>query len=192
MNKKTSDSGFKEYKNVQEFPLRVDQLSRDEIVALYSEMRQEYKKLSISRGQLVRRRIEGKQNVLDLKRTLALVSSDVEAIEQERDKFQRSLQHSINVQGKMQTERDALSEHIQSLRQKLNATQSLISDFEVVYESVVTEERSLSGFFRLLQAAKRLLTTDLKELTMKRAEPEPIEEFLREDPASINRRLLDD
>lgn len=177
---------------MQEFPLRVDQLSRDEIVALYSEMRQEYKKLSISRGQLVRRRIEGKQNVLDLKRTLALVSSDVEAIEQERDKFQRSLQHSINVQGKMQTERDALSEHIQSLRQKLNATQSLISDFEVVYESVVTEERSLSGFFRLLQAAKRLLTTDLKELTMKRAEPEPIEEFLREDPASINRRLLDD
>ncbi len=177
---------------MQEFPLHIDQLSQDEIAALYSEMRQEYKKLSISRGQLVRRRIEGKQKVSDLKRTIASVSSEVEALERDRNKFQRSLQHSINVQGKMQGERDVLSQHVQSLRQKLNATNVLISDFEAVYESVLTEERSFSGFFRLLKAAKRLLTTDLKELTMKRAEPEPIEEFKREDQASINRRLLDD
>jgi len=192
------ESGFKEYKNVRAFPLRTDSLSRDELAALYADMRQNYKGLSISRSQLVRRRAEGKQKAAELKRSLNLMTSDLVALEAEREKLKQSLGRSVQTQGKIQQERDEMSVRVQSLRQKIDATNSLLSDFEEVYESVVSDERNLSGFWRLLQAAKRLLNTDLKSLMMKRAEPQPpdeiakIDEFKRETQADINRRLLDD
>ena len=102
--------------------------------------------------------------------------------------------HSVQLQGSIRTERDQLSTSVRDLKQQLNATTTLLDEFEDVYEEV-KDIRGISGFWRLLQAAKRLLTTDISQLTMKRAnvvnDDDDDNDFLKEDRASINRSLLD-
>ncbi|MEM9806831.1 MAG: hypothetical protein AAF959_16295 [Cyanobacteria bacterium P01_D01_bin.56] len=184
--------GFKEYRSVGEFPLHIQTLSRDDLEAAYHDMRQEYKRLSISRGQLVRRQTEAKTKVKTLKHSLAGVSTALDTLDQEKEILQKSLAHSVQLQGAVRAERDQLSSSVRDLKQQLDATANLLDDFESVYEEV-KDAKSIGGFWRLLQAAKRLLTTDISQLMMKRADvvPEEENEFLKEDQASINRSLLD-
>ena len=67
--------GFKEYRSVSEFPLHIQTLAREELEASYQDIREEYKRLSISRGQLVRRQTEAKAKVKTLRHSLVNVSS---------------------------------------------------------------------------------------------------------------------
>ena len=82
---------------------------------------------------------------------------------------------------------------MRDLKQQLDATTGLLDEFENVYEEV-RDSKGIGGFWRLLQAAKRLLTTDISQLMMKRADvvvEDDENDFLKEDQASINRSLLD-
>ena len=184
--------GFKEYRGVSEFPLHIHSLNRDELEATYQDIRQEYKRLSISRSQLVRRQTEAKTKVRTLKHSLSTVSSALDNLGQDKETLQKTLAHSVNLQNSIRTERDQLSGSVRELKQQLNATTSLLDEFETVYEEV-KDVRGIGGFWRLLQAAKKLLTTDISQLMMRRAEVVTDEEneFLKEDQASINRSLLD-
>ena len=186
--------GFKEYRSVSEFPLHIQTLAREELEASYQDIREEYKRLSISRGQLVRRQTEAKAKVKTLRHSLVNVSSALDTLSQDKETLQKTLAHSVQLQGSIRTERDQLSTSVRDLKQQLNATTTLLDEFEDVYEEV-KDIRGISGFWRLLQAAKRLLTTDISQLTMKRAnvvnDDDDDNDFLKEDRASINRSLLD-
>lgn len=186
--------GFKEYRSVSEFPLHIQTLAREELEASYQDIREEYKRLSISRGQLVRRQTEAKAKVKTLRHSLVNVSSALDTLSQDKETLQKTLAHSVQLQGSIRTERDQLSTSVRDLKQQLNATTTLLDEFEDVYEEV-KDSRGISGFWRLLQAAKRLLTTDISQLTMKRAnvvnDDDDDNDFLKEDRASINRSLLD-
>ena len=184
--------GFKEYRSVGDFPLHTQTLTRDELEASYQDIRQEYKRLSISRGQLVRRQTEAKTKVKTLKHSLANVSSALDTLSRDKETLQKSLSHSVQLQGSIRTERDHLSSSVRDLKQQLNATTNLLDEFEAVYEEV-KDNKGIGGFWRLLQAAKKLLTTDISQLMMKRAEvvTDEDDDFLKEDQASINRSLLD-
>lgn len=180
---------FKEYRSVSEFPLHTQNLTRDELEQVYQTIRQEYKNLSTSRGQLVRRQTEAKAKVRELKSSLVAVMTELDSTSSAKDSLQKSLAHSIKLQGELQEEKVDLSSKVTHLRDKLNATTKLLDDFESVYEEV-KEQKGVGGFLRLLQAAKRLLTTDISELMMKRAEIVE-ENWTKDDPASIGRNLLD-
>lgn len=180
---------FKEYKSVSEFPLHTQDITREELEQAYQEIRKEYKNLATSRGQLVRRQSEAKVKVRNLKKSLLEVNAELESLSFDKNKLQASLSHSVELQRDLQEEKTDLSSKVTNLRAQLNATTKLIDDFESVYEEV-KEQKGVSGFFRLLQAAKRLLTTDISELMMKRAEIVE-DDWTKEDQASINRNLLD-
>ena len=185
--------GFKEYRSVAEFPLHIQTLNREELEATYQDIRQEYKRLSISRGQLVRRQTEAKTKVKTLRHSLANVSSALDNLNRDKETLQKSLAHSVQLQGSIRTERDQLSSSVRDLKQQLDATTGLLDEFENVYEEV-KDSKGIGGFWRLLQAAKRLLTTDISQLMMKRADvvvEDDENDFLKEDQASINRSLLD-
>jgi chromosome segregation ATPase len=181
--------GFKEYKSVSEFPLQTQELTREELEQAYQEIRKEYRNLSTSRGQLVRRQTEAKVKVRELKTSLVQVNAALDSLNSDKNKLQQSLSHSVRLGGELQEEKKALSSQVTNLRAQLNATTKLLDDFESVYEEV-KDQKGVGGFFRLLQAAKRLFTTDISELMMKRAEIVE-EDWTKEDQASINRNLLD-
>ena len=56
-------AGYKEYRSVSEFPLHVEQLDREQLETVYKDIRNSYKSLVTSRGQLVRRQTEAKENL---------------------------------------------------------------------------------------------------------------------------------
>jgi chromosome segregation ATPase len=187
----TMPDKFKEYRSVTDFPLHTQKLTREELEVNYHDIRKEYRNLSTSRSQLVRRQSEAKAKVRDLRQSLVQVSSALENLSDEKMRLQKSLSHSVKLQNDLQNERESLSLKVTDLRKKLDATTQLLDDFEQVYEEV-KEQKGINGFFRLLQAAKRLLTTDINALLMKRAEVEDQDDFAKEDTASINRSLRDD
>ncbi len=180
--------GFKEYRKVTDFPNNTQSLTREELEAAYQNIRQEYRNLSSSRSQLIRRQTEAKVKVQDLRKNLKKAVTALERHEQERRRLQKALSHSVHLQGILREEREALSDKVINLRNQLNVTTNLLEEFEQIYDEV-KDVRGTGGFFRLLQAAKRLLTTDIDSLLMKRAEVE--DDFSKEDPASINRSLRD-
>ncbi|MGB3239240.1 MAG: hypothetical protein WBB29_13155 [Geitlerinemataceae cyanobacterium] len=180
---------FKEYKSVSEFPLHTQDITREELEQAYQEIRKEYRNLSTSRGQLVRRQSEAKVKVRNLKKSLLEINAELESLSSDKNKLQQSLSHSVKLYGELQDERKDLSNTVTNLRSKLNATTQLLDDFESVYDEV-KEQKGVAGFFRLLLAAKRLLTTDISELMMKRAEIVE-EDWTKENSANIGRNLLD-
>jgi chromosome segregation ATPase len=182
--------GFKEYKSVTGFPLHTEKLTRDELEIIYHEIRKEYRNLATSRSQLARRQAEAKAKVRDLRQSLTNVSNALETISQDKTRLQQSLSHSIQLQNALQDERDGLASKVKTLRSQLNATTELLEDFEKVYDEV-KDDRGINGFLRLLQAARRLLTTDINSLLMKRADADQ-DVFGKDDQETRNRNLLDD
>lgn len=191
-------SGYKEYRSVSEFPKHTQSLNREQLETCYQELRGEYRSLVQSRGQLVRRQIEAKGKLAKVSTNLQEALKSLDNLSQERERLQKSLVHSMNTQGLLQTERQELNNQVAGLRQKLVVTQTLIKDFEAVYSEVNGQDGILSigqRFFRLIEAARRLLNTDVNALLMKRAdplEPDPDEEFKNESQANRGRRALDE
>jgi hypothetical protein len=52
---------FKEYRSVTEFPANAENLTQQELIENYEDLRETYKSLTSSRGQLVRRQREAKE-----------------------------------------------------------------------------------------------------------------------------------
>ncbi|MGF1492200.1 MAG: hypothetical protein ACFBSC_07075 [Microcoleaceae cyanobacterium] len=193
-----SSTGFKEYRSVTEFPKHLQKLSREDLEVHYQDLRESYRSLSISRGQLVRRQSEAKGKLTDLSQSLTQVQSMLKTVETEKQKLKQSLAHSVDAQKQLQGWGDNLSSQVDDLTTKINATNSLIQQFESVYEEV-NENRGLLSFGRrfvlLMKAAQKMLNTDIQDLISKPAlssSDDDSEDWTKEDQASVNRALLDD
>ncbi|HEY9852367.1 MAG TPA: hypothetical protein V6D28_23040 [Leptolyngbyaceae cyanobacterium] len=189
-------ANYKEYKSVSEFPLHTQKLNREELEAAYQELRNSYRSLTGSRGQLVRRQSEAKANLVSLQQKLKQTTTALEKVNAERENLQKSLSHSVEVQRQLKNWGENLDEQVGDLKDQVNATNQLLEEFEYVYEEVKTDNGLLSIFSRfslLLKATNRLLNTDVKELiSQKKISQNKTESWTEETPASINRRLLDE
>jgi chromosome segregation ATPase len=188
---------YKEYKSVTDFPLHTEKLNRDQLEASYKELRESYRSLTISRGQLVRRQTESKQNLVDVTRKLKHSEISLDTIHQEKQRLQKALQQSMSIRNQLESRGNSLASEVDELTESLQATARLLGDFETAYEEVQAE----SGIFsvwqrlsRLLAAANRLLNTEIgapRSQPQKSAEPDD-SDWATETPANINRSLLDD
>ncbi|MFB2833690.1 hypothetical protein [Floridanema evergladense] len=187
---------YKEYKSVSEFPLHIQNLSREELEKAYQEIRTTYRSLTNSRAQLVRRQSEAKTNLVKLQNNLKQTTTALEKVNAEREKLQKSLAHSVAVQKELKVWGESLNEQVGGLKEQMNATNQLLEEFESVYEEVNKEQGVLSigrRFYLLLTAAKRLLNTDIQDLIFKNKTASAQEEsWAEETPENINRKLLDD
>lgn len=185
----------KEYKSVTEYPLHTENLSREELEAHYQNLRNTYRSLTNSRGQLVRRQNEAKANLITLEQNLKQTRTRLENVNAEREKLQKALAHSVEAQKQLKDWGDSLNQEVKGLQEQLNATTQLIEDFESVYDEVSNDKGPLSAVRRLqllLKAAHRLLNTDIKDLMLKKVPPQQPESWTEETPGSIGRALLDD
>ncbi|WP_017660993.1 hypothetical protein [Baaleninema simplex] len=188
-------SGYREYPSVRSFPKHTEKLSREELETHYLNLRTEYKSLVLSRGQLVRRQVESKDRLKILNVNLQKTVRALDIVQQERQKLQESLRYNTDKKSDLQEHSHRLEKEVDTLTARLKATTRLIEEFESVYEDVREDSNILSvgnRFIKLLRAAKRLLTTDLREFMPTPLLPEPTEDWTKEDPASLNKSLLDD
>ncbi len=188
---------YKDYRSVTEFPLHPDELKREELETSYKELRDSYKSLTISRGQLVRRQTEAKQNLVSMNQKLQMLGSTLEAVQQEKQRLQKALVHSSEMRNQVENWGNDLAVQVDALTDQMQATTKLLGTFESAYEEVKAEGGIFTiwqRFTRLLTAANRLLNTDISAMVPKAhpigsAKPE---EWADETPANINRSLLDD
>jgi len=184
----------KEYKSVSEFPLHTEKLSREELEAHYQNIRNTYRSLTISRGQLFRRQNEAKANLITLQQKLKQTTTTLEKVNAETEKLQKSLAHSVEAQQQLKFWGDSLNEEVKDLKHQLNVTTQLIEDFESVYEEVSNDKGQFSVGHRLLvliKAAHKLLNTDIKDVMPKKLPPQQSESWKEETPRAIGRDLLD-
>ncbi|MBD2120686.1 hypothetical protein [Trichocoleus sp. FACHB-262] len=188
-------ANYKEYRSVSEFPLHTAQLNREQIETAYQDIRNSYKSLVASRGQLVRRQTEAKNSLTTINQSLKQLSVTLEKVQKEKQQLQQALTHSLDVRKQLESWGDELTEQVDDLTLQMSATTKLLEDFESIYEEV-KEDNGVFSFWqrlnRLLTAAQRLLNTDIKTLTVKKASPEPMEDWTKETPANINRALRED
>lgn len=184
---------FKEYRSVSEFPLHTADLPREELESAYHDLRGTYKNLNQSRAQLVRRQQETKERVTAISTKLNHLHQTLAKVQQEKLQLQQALSHSLEKREQLQAWGNDLDREVNELTQQVNATARLLGEFEDVYEEVSQSTNILSlgqRFWRLIQAARRLLTTDLSDLKPGPHPPEP-DLFSSESPRDINRKLLD-
>lgn len=188
-------ANYKEYRSVSEFPLHIDQLSREQLEAAYQDIRDSYKSLVLSRGQLVRRQTEAKNSLTTINQSLKQLTVTLEKVQKEKQQLQQALTHSLDVRKQLESWGNELTTQVDDLTLQMNATTKLLEDFESVYEEV-KEENGIFSFWqrlqRLLSAAQKLLSTDIKALTVKKVHPEPADDWTKETPANINRALRED
>ena len=188
-------AGYKEYRSVTEFPLHLEKLNREQLEASYQELRDSYRSLVLSRGQLVRRQTEAKNNLTTMDQKLKQLNATFEKVQQEKQQLQRSLTHNLEVRNQLENWGNELAGQVDDLTAQMSATTRLLEEFETAYDEVREESGVLSvwkRFYRLLTAATRLLNTDVSTLMpQKRAEEKP-DEWTQETPANVNRSLLDE
>lgn len=188
-------AGYKEYKSVSEFPLHVEQLSREQLETVYQDLRKTYRSLGVSRSQLVRRQTETKNNLTSINQKLTQLTFTLEKVQKEKQQLQQTLTHSLETRQKLENWGDELTVQVDDLTAQMNATTKLLEDLESVYEEVKEENNILSLWTRLrrlLTAANRLLNTDIKTLMPEKQTAEQPEKWTQETPDNINRSLLDE
>jgi chromosome segregation ATPase len=189
-------AGYKDYRSVSEFPLTIDQLDRPELEAVYQDLRKEYKSLTTSRGQLVRRNTEMKTNLVAVQQRADKLQAAIARLNAEKQSLQGTLAHSEDVRQYLQKWGDDLAVQVDDLSTQLRVTTNMLEEFETAYEEVQTSTGFLSlgeRFFRLLQAAKRLLSLDLRALKQPSTSSSlpPKDDWTEETPDTIGRSLRD-
>ncbi|WP_421658378.1 hypothetical protein [Leptothermofonsia sp. ETS-13] len=195
-----ADREYREYRSVSEFPLHIQTLNREQLEAAYHELRSEYRSLSISRGQLVRRQTEAKKDLLTLRQNLQQSKSSLEKLNQEKQQLQKLLVHNVEVRKQLETWGSNLETQVNHLTHQINATNKLLGEFEAVYEEVKSDSGLLSigrRFLLLIQAAHRLLNTDISTLLPHKPKvphkpKADSEDWTQETPSNIGRKLLDE
>ena len=192
--KNTTSSGYKDYKSVNQFPLHIQSLKRDELEAKYQELRQNYKGLSLSRSQLVRGRKEEREKNLKLKDNLNKSLKVIDQYKLEKQKLRQALSHSVETNTRLQQEGDELTNQVDKLTIELQATNKLIAEFESVYDDIDKNKKVMSGLDRfraIMKAANRLLNTDIKDLMPMKPAEQNSETWEETSTANINRQLLE-
>ncbi|HEY9624392.1 MAG TPA: hypothetical protein V6C78_28815 [Crinalium sp.] len=188
-------AGYKEYKSVTEFPLHTEKLERTELESAYQELRDSYRSLVISRGQLVRRQTEAKGNLVVINQKLKVMTSTLEKVQQEKQQLQQALSHSVTLQKQLENWGNDLTQQVIDLSDQMEVTTQLLGEFEAVYE----ETKDETGIFsvwqrlqRLLKAAQHLLNADVKTLIPKKQSIQKPDDWTSQSPANINRSLRDE
>jgi chromosome segregation ATPase len=188
-------AGYKDYKSVTEFPLHTEKLERQELETAYQELRDSYRSLVLSRGQLVRRQTEAKGNLTIMNQKLMVLTSTLAKVQHEKQQLQQSLSHSVQLQQQLETWGNDLTQQVIDLSDQMEVTTKLLGEFEAVYEDVKEETGIFSAWNRLqrlIAAARRLLNADIKTLITKKQTVEKRDDWTSQSPANINRSLLDD
>lgn len=188
-------AGYKEYRSVTEFPLHVEKLDREELEVAYQDLRDSYRSLVLSRGQLVRRQTEAKNNLVAIDQKLKQLTATLDKVQQEKLQLQKSLTHSLNVRQQLESWGNELATQVDDLTAQMGATTKLLEEFESVYEEIKEDNGIFSLWSRLqrlLTAANRLLSTDIRTLMPQKRADVPPEAWTKESPADINRALLDE
>jgi chromosome segregation ATPase len=185
---------YKEYRSVSEFPLHPQTLDREKLETAYHELRREYRSLSISRGQLVRRQTEAKKDLVTLRQNLQQSRSSLEKLNQEKQELQRLLLDNVEIRKQLEKWGNDLEIQVNNLTHQINATNKLLGEFESVYEEVKGDNdpfRIIHRFQLLIQAAHRLLNTDISTLFPHKLQKIDCEDWTQETPSNIGRKLLD-
>lgn len=154
------------------FPPQPSQLERHELEQVYLDLRQNYKGLSISRGQF---------------------AGKVQALRQQLEVQEQQLAHVMQTLARVAQEKQELYAVLDELEAVNRSQKALIDEVKDEFDAI-KEDKSLSlleRFNRLARAVYQLLT---KGITIpERQPPDPAPNaWTREDPASINRAILDE
>ncbi|WP_448562425.1 hypothetical protein [Trichothermofontia sp.] len=166
---------LREYPPTTNFPTQLAQLERQELERVYLELRQNYKGLSISRGQLIGKVQTLRQQLEAQERQLAHVMQTLAAVAQEKQELY------------------AVLDELEAVNRKQKA---LIAEVKDEFEAVKADKSLgvLERLNRIMRAVYQLLYQDLNAVINRKAktdEDDP-DQWAKQDPASVNRSLLDD
>lgn len=192
----TTPSSSARFRSAAEFPKSIEQLSHSEVEHLYSEMRDCLIFTNRSRAQLMRRNEEHKQTTLQVRAEVEQLQQLIQQLAVEKQQLTVNNQQIVT----------ELTQQIETMSGQLD---QLVEAFDGIadVESPMGFMAQPSRFFRFLRALKAIVLfwkdeTGLEEQPQPtrspRLSPQQLEADRREnprmyqDPASINRSLLDD
>ncbi len=160
------------YPPTSHFPPQPSQLERHELEQVYLDLRQNYKGLSISRGQF---------------------AGKVQALRQQLEVQEQQLAHVMQTLARVAEEKQELYAVLDELEAVNRSQKALIDEVKDEFEAIKSD-KSLSlmeRFNRLARAVYRLLTKGILP-----SEPQPPESdpdaWTREDSRSMGKALLDE
>ena len=165
---------FKEYRSVTEFPEQVENLTYEELISNYYDLRNTYGSLTRSRGQLVRRQREAKSKIVVLNQEIQEKIQQLETLDREKQEIERILERrNFELQQKdiqkqeLQQELNTITAEITDLKEERQAITKMIHNLKNSYDEV-QETNGIMGTFERLQnimrAVKVFFTTDIGEL----------------------------
>ncbi|WP_413166375.1 hypothetical protein ACL6C3_06635 [Capilliphycus salinus ALCB114379] len=167
-------SDFKEYRSVTEFPAKVENLTYEELIANYYDLRNTYRSLTGSRGQLVRRQREAKEKIVILNQEIQEKIQQLETLDREKQEIERILERrNFELQQKdiqkqeLQQELNTITAEITDLKEERQAITKMIHNLKNSYDEVQGTNGIMGTFERLqniMRAVKIFFTTDIGEL----------------------------
>ncbi|EAW37074.1 hypothetical protein [Lyngbya sp. PCC 8106] len=194
-------SDFKEYRSVTEFPAKAENLTHEELIANYYDLRTTYKSLTGSRGQLVRRQREAKEKIVILNQDILEKIKQLETLDREKQEIERILERrSFELQQKdiqkqeLQLELNTITTEIISLKEERQAITNMIHNLKNSYDEVQGTNGILGTLERLqniMRAVKVFFTTDISELIQQQNSEINSNPDSQENSRTIGRNLLD-
>jgi|GEM_PF-3859202 len=163
---------LREYPPTHHFPAQPAQLERHELEQVYLELRQNYKGLAISRGQF---------------------AGKVQKLRQRLEVQDQQLAHVMEALARVAQEKQELYAILDELEAVSRSQKALIDEVKDEFE-VIKADKSLillDRFNRLARAVYRLLTHNVIPPKPQSLKPDA-DDRTRQDPASINRAILDE
>lgn len=192
---------FKEYRSVTEFPAQVENLTYEELIANYYDLRKTYRSLTGSRGQLVRRQREAKNKIVVLNKDIQEKIQQLETLDREKQEIERILERrNFELQQKdiqkqeLQQELNTITAEITDLKEERQAITKMIHNLKNSYDEV-QETNGIMGTFERLQnimrAVKVFFTTDIGELIKQQNSDINSNPDNQENSRTIGKNLLD-
>ncbi len=192
---------FKEYRSVSEFPAKAENLSYEELIANYYDLRDTYISLTRSRGQLVRRQTEAKQKIVVLNQEIQETTQQLEILEKEKQAVEGILERrNFELQQKdiqkqeLQQELNTITTDIISLKEERQAITNMIHNLKNTYDEVQGTNGILGTLERLqkiMRSVRVFFTTDISELIRQQNSEINSNPENQENPRTIGQDLLD-
>jgi len=194
-------SDFKEYRSVSEFPAKAENLTHEELIANYYDLRNTYRSLTGSRGQLVRRQREAKEKIVILNQDIREKIQQLETLEREKQEIERILERrSFELQQKdiqkqeLQQELNTITTEIISLKEERQVITNMILNLKNTYDDVQGTNGILGTLERLqaiMRSVKFFLTTDIGELIKQQKSEINSNPDSKENSRTLGKNLLD-
>lgn len=165
-------ANLRAYPPTSHFPSRPSQLQRHELEQVYLDLRQNYKGLSISRGQF---------------------AGKVQTLRQHLEVQEQQLAHVMQTLARVAQEKQEIYAVLDELEAVNRSQKALIDEVKDEFEAIKSD-KSLSlmeRFNRLARAVYRLLTKGILPPEPQPPESDP-DAWTREDSRSIGKALLDE